>query len=191
MKGIQVCSNESPRPFPRGDNYKISENTLTNLKKISSPEPLNQFWHKASLGEDSNEKTISYHKVYIFFSFLCQRYDIIICVYWFELFSQVSNVAHGPLVDNWMVFICKTLTQHKATMLCTKFDWNWPNVYFLTITPWKGHSSLFEQIPKMLCAKFNEIGPVVHEKLMKIWKVYSRQTDGQTDSRRKMSSRSE
>ena len=35
-----------------------------------------------------------------FFSSLYQRYDtcIIICVYWFELFSQVSNVAHGPLV---------------------------------------------------------------------------------------------
>ena len=27
-----------------------------------------------------------------------QRYDIIIYVYWFELFSQVSDVAHGPLV---------------------------------------------------------------------------------------------
>ena len=25
MKGIQVCSNEGPRPFPRGDNYKIVE----------------------------------------------------------------------------------------------------------------------------------------------------------------------
>ena len=34
----------------------------------------------------------------VFFTSLNQRYDIIICVYWFELFSQVSNVAHGPLV---------------------------------------------------------------------------------------------
>ena len=32
------------------------------------------------------------------FSSLNQRYDIIISVYWFELFSQVSDVAHGPLV---------------------------------------------------------------------------------------------
>ena len=32
------------------------------------------------------------------FPCLNQRYDIIICVYWFELFSQVSDVAHGPLV---------------------------------------------------------------------------------------------
>ena len=28
-----------------------------------------------------------------------QRYDIITCVYWFELFSEVSDVARGPL-DN-------------------------------------------------------------------------------------------
>ena len=34
----------------------------------------------------------------VFFSSLNQSYDIIICVYWFELFSQVSDVAHGPLV---------------------------------------------------------------------------------------------
>ena len=33
-----------------------------------------------------------------FISSLNQRYDIIICVYWFELFSQVSDVAHEPLV---------------------------------------------------------------------------------------------
>ena len=24
VKGIQVCSNEGPRPFPRGDNYEIA-----------------------------------------------------------------------------------------------------------------------------------------------------------------------
>ena len=29
---------------------------------------------------------------------LYQCYDIIIRVYWFEVFSQVSDVAHGPLV---------------------------------------------------------------------------------------------
>ena len=39
------------------------------------------------------------------FSSLNQRYDIIICVNWIELFSQVSDVAHGPLVifkDIWV-----------------------------------------------------------------------------------------
>ena len=35
------------------------------------------------------------------FSSLNQRYDIIIYVYWFELFSQVSDEAHGPLVILW------------------------------------------------------------------------------------------
>ena len=25
VKGIQVCSNERPRPFPRGDNYEIGK----------------------------------------------------------------------------------------------------------------------------------------------------------------------
>ena len=25
VKGIQVCSNEEPRPFPRGDNYEIAK----------------------------------------------------------------------------------------------------------------------------------------------------------------------
>ena len=34
----------------------------------------------------------------MFFSSLNQCYDMIICVYWLELFSQVSDVAHGPLV---------------------------------------------------------------------------------------------
>ena len=41
MKGIQVCSNEGPRPFPRGENYEIVkiENTSIKFKKSSSPEP--------------------------------------------------------------------------------------------------------------------------------------------------------
>ena len=54
----------------------------------------------------SNEEPINSHEVNnVFSSSLNQRYDIIICVYWFELFSQVSDVAHGPLVifflDQW------------------------------------------------------------------------------------------
>ena len=40
-----------------------------------------------------------------FFSSPNQRYDIIICVYCFELFSQVSDVAHGSLVDLIIVFL--------------------------------------------------------------------------------------
>ena len=43
----------------------------------------------------SNEEPINSH---IFFSSLNQRYNMSICVYELELFSQVSDVAHGPLV---------------------------------------------------------------------------------------------
>ena len=37
VKGIQVCSNEGRRPFPRKDNYKIVNNTLTKFKKLLLP----------------------------------------------------------------------------------------------------------------------------------------------------------
>ena len=42
VKGIQVCSNEGPRPSPRGDTYEIVKIHGRNLK-IISPEPLSQF----------------------------------------------------------------------------------------------------------------------------------------------------
>ena len=32
VKGIQVCPNEGPRPFPRGDNYEIVKIHWQNLK---------------------------------------------------------------------------------------------------------------------------------------------------------------
>ena len=43
---IQICSNEGPRPFPRGDNYEIVK-YIYEIKKSSSPETLanfNQTW---------------------------------------------------------------------------------------------------------------------------------------------------
>ena len=87
----------------------------------------NQFLHKASLGEDSNEKTISYHKVYIFFSSLNQHYDIIICVYWCELFSQVSDVAHGPLVWNItnikIISLCNCIVLASSNGILPSFLW--------------------------------------------------------------------
>ena len=46
VKGIQVCSKEGPRPFPRGDNYEIVKIQWRNLKTWSSPEPLGQFQPK-------------------------------------------------------------------------------------------------------------------------------------------------
>ena len=36
VKGIQFCSNEGPRPFPRGDNYQIAKIHWQILKIYSS-----------------------------------------------------------------------------------------------------------------------------------------------------------
>ena len=47
----------------------------------------------------SNEDPFNSQKVDNgFFPSINQRYDIFICVYWFELFSNVSHLSHGPLV---------------------------------------------------------------------------------------------
>ena len=41
VKGIQVCSNEGPRPIPRGDNSKKYEMLLKIFFQKSSPKSLN------------------------------------------------------------------------------------------------------------------------------------------------------
>ena len=107
VKGIQVCSIEGPHPFPRGDNYEIAKIHWQNLKIFFSrtTEPIStnlcakHSWMKG-IQVSSNEEKINSHKVNnVFFSSLYQCFYIIICVYWFELFSQVSDVALGPLVS--------------------------------------------------------------------------------------------
>ena len=45
VKGIHVCSNEVPRPFPRGDNYDIENIHWWNKKKTV---------HKASLSDEDS-----------------------------------------------------------------------------------------------------------------------------------------
>ena len=107
MKGIKVCSKKGPCPFPRGDNYEIAKIHWQNLKIFSSrttvpiSTKLQLQNHKASFGE-GDSSLFKWKKIIIklimFISSLDQCYDIIICVYWFELFSQVSDVAHVPLV---------------------------------------------------------------------------------------------
>ena len=57
-------------------------------------------------------------KLIMFFFSLNQHYDIIICVYWFELFSQVSDVAHGPLVFGLMTLKWISLRLNKTLILC-------------------------------------------------------------------------
>ena len=56
----------------------------------------------------------------MFFSFLNQHYDIIICVYWFKLISQVSDVAHGPLV----YISVPTATPHRPTWMEDLFPYS-------------------------------------------------------------------
>ena len=36
VKGIQVCSNEGPRPFPRGDDYELGKIHWQNFKNLFS-----------------------------------------------------------------------------------------------------------------------------------------------------------
>ena len=94
-----------------------------------------------------------YHKVNIFYSSLNQSYNIIICVYWFELFSQVSDVAHGPLVlkltwdessDNFFYLIacCPlfavshfSISSPKQVNISTKLTAGYPLVKGLQIYP--------------------------------------------------------
>ena len=90
--GIQVFSNKGTGPFPRKfNNLKLLQNHWANF---------NQTCHQASLGKgDSN---------------WC--YDIIMamskCVHWFDQVSQLSIVAHGPLVF---------LINLKSTKSCVHF----------------------------------------------------------------------
>ena len=98
-------------------------------------------------------------------------------------------------------FIWNKLSPHAPRMHCTKFCWIWPsgsgeeiflyfvNVYsiFANYLPLEKGGSSCEQtwihstkgcfVPSLI-----EVGPVIVEKKMKMWKLY-RQTDGQTDRR--------
>ena len=62
-----------------------------------------------------------------FFSYFNQCYYIIICVYWFELFSQVSDVAHGPLVK--ILCICSI---HGIPSI---FMWKKPYLTLIVVKP--------------------------------------------------------
>ena len=100
-----------------------------------------------------------------------------------------------------MVLLRTNLNSIHPRMLCAKFGWNWPSgsgeedifvswssMYFryFVFTPLgKGWGPSFEQtwIPSTqgcFVSSLVEIGTVVLEKKMKMWKVY-RQTDGRTD----------
>ena len=89
VKGIQVCSNEWPRPFPRGDNYEIVKNTLTKFKNLllHNWANFNQTWVKG-IQVSSNEEPINSLKINrVFSSSLNQRCDIIMCLLIWTIFS--------------------------------------------------------------------------------------------------------
>ena len=87
VKGIQV----DPALF-QGDIITKKRKYMNKILKSSSPEPLSKFQPNLA------QSILVWRGFKYFFSSLNKRYDIFICVYWFELFSHVSGVAHGPLV---------------------------------------------------------------------------------------------
>ena len=102
------------RPYPREDNYEIAKKHWRNQKiffsriiaPISTKLGTKHPWVNGIQVCSKKNHLILIKIIMGFFSSLNQRYDIIICVYWFELFSQVSDVAHGPLVCLNESFIC-------------------------------------------------------------------------------------
>ena len=94
-EGIQISSNKGHSHFQGGDNYEIAKKNWQNLKiflrttkPISTKLGTMHLWWRRKRGWS--------------FSSPNQRYEIITalskCVYWFKQVSQVSDVAHGPLV---------------------------------------------------------------------------------------------
>ena len=93
-KGIKLCSNEGPCPFPWVDNYEIAKISWRKVKNLLQNQRanFNQSWHNASLAEKySSLFKFTFHKVNNGF-FLPL---ISITVYWFELFSQVAKWPMG------------------------------------------------------------------------------------------------
>ena len=105
-KGIQVYTNKGPFPFPKRDYCKIVKIHWQLLKifflrtaePISTKLCIKHPWMKG-IQVYSNEEPINSHKVNKGFFFFKQRYDIIISVYWFELFFS------GPscLLFRWLL----------------------------------------------------------------------------------------
>ena len=114
---IQVCVNEKgPGTFQRADNYEIVKVHWWNLKiflsgtigPISKKPDTKHSWVKWTQGITFKDHSVK--EMIIFFS-PNQCYDKIIalskCVYCFKLVSQVSDMAHGPLVKRKSRMKCK------------------------------------------------------------------------------------
>ena len=101
--------NEGPYHFPKGDNYE-KRKYIDEIKKIllsrttgpiSTKLGTNHPWMKG-IQVCSNEEPTNSHKFNLILGFVLFLTNfiiiIIMCVYSFELFSQVNDLAHVPLV---------------------------------------------------------------------------------------------
>ena len=105
MTRIQDCLNEGQHPFSRGVKNKKAYIHWQNFKNLFQNhwDSLSHTLQKAPLRRgltivQIKNNAILKKKENVVFSTPNQRYDIIICVSWFKLFSLVSDVAHRPIV---------------------------------------------------------------------------------------------
>ena len=118
--------------FSKGDNYEMAKIHIGKVLKSSSPESLCQ------LGEWDS-------RFYKFLPFNFQKWDnvcffpnqqndipVIICVSWFELFCQVSNMAYGSLLF-FFTIVFQWILKHKncnrsidvfSVFVCASWEWN-------------------------------------------------------------------
>ena len=129
------------------------------------------------------------------------------CQVWLKLAQWFWRTNFFNFVNVFSLFLCylpleksgpfiwTNLNPLHLSMLCAKFDWKWPSgfgedflnlsmyfCYIVIISPWKGWALSYEHqgcfLPSLV-----EIGPVVLEKKMKMWKVYDN-NDNDDDGQR-------
>ena len=126
-------------------------------------------------------------------------------LHFFNIILQISHYLHGmalyltppPRISS------KNLNSIYPRMLCAKFGWNWPSSFKERILKYfqynftisllsprvEWHVLSFEKnwIPSTQGSSLVEIGPVVLEKKLKMWKVYRRTDRRQTTGDQKSS----
>ena len=99
VKGINVCSNEGPHLFSRGDNNEIAKIHGRNFKIFFSRSTV-----PGSVKHDTKHPYLKWTECLFFF--LNQRYGIVIalrkCVYWSELFPRWAMWHTGLLFDTYV-----------------------------------------------------------------------------------------
>ena len=120
VKLIEVCSNEGLCPFPRGDNYKRAKIHYIKFIKSSCPEPFGLFqpnlaqrnlgWRGLNILQIRNFQCLKRRRWCFFLSKLAlwynHSYKQMCLLIW--TVSQVSDVAHGPLVSVWR-YLCHSI----------------------------------------------------------------------------------